>query len=194
MKSPWCLGSATAEALHAPPTRPDDSSGEHNRKEQTHQADHSSRLETLGPRIKPTLPLLEGPIKTPGRGVQRPTVQSRGCRKQSVCRRQSRAKTPPEAPGAAHSTPSDGRRRAHGGPEPAPSKHHARASNTQDSSPANALAPQVVRFPDHGRQFECRLRVELTQRRRPETGNLTKTAAAAVVEINLMARLVPLDH
>ena len=91
MKSPWCLGSATAEALHAPPTRPDDSSGEHNRKEQTHQADHSSRLETLGPRIKATLPLLEGPIKAPGRGVPGPTVQSQGCRKQSV-RRQSTSK------------------------------------------------------------------------------------------------------
>ena len=155
--------------------------------------DHPKTTQTPGPPIKAPTPLLEGPIKTPGRGVQRPTVQSRGCRKQSVCRRQSRAKTPPEAPGAAHSTPSDGRRRAHGGPEPAPSKHDARAS-TQDSSPADAVAPQVVRQPDHGRQFERRLRVQFVERRRPETRNLTKTAAAAAVEINILARLVPLDH
>ena len=147
---------------------------------------------TPPPPIKAATPLLEGPIETYKRGVPGPTVQSRGSRKQSVCRRQSRAKTPPEAPGAAHSTPSDGRRRAHGGPEPASTEHDARAS-TQDSSPADAVPPQVVRVPDHGGQFECRLRVQFAERRGPETGN-TETATAAAVEINLMARLVPLDH
>ena len=103
--------------------------------------------------------------------------------------RQSTHKEQPRHQEAAPNTPSDGRRRAHGGPEPAP-EHDARASQIKGCGTADAVPPQVVRFPDHRRQFECRLRVQLAERRGPETGNRT-AAAAQRCRVNLMAAAGP---
>ena len=144
-----------------------------------------------GPPIRPTRPLLEGPIKTTKRPIREPTVQSRAAGSRACAAATKRQNRQPRHQEAAHDTASDGRRRAHGSAEPAPTEHDARAS-TQGSSAADALAPQVVRLPDHGRQFERRLRVQLVKGRRSETGNLTKTATAAAVEALILARLVAL--
>ena len=147
-----------------------------------------------GPPIRPTRPLLEGPTKTTKRPIREPTVQSRAAGSRACAAATKRQNRQPRHQEAAHDTPSDGRRRAHGGPEPASTEHDARASNTQDSSPADAVAPQVVRFPDHGGQFERGLRVQLAEGRGPETGYCSEAAAAAAVEALELARLVPLDH
>ena len=143
-----------------------------------------------GPPIRPTRPLLEGPIKTTKRPIREPTVQSRAAGSRACAAATKRQNRQPRHQEAAHNLIRDGRRRAHGGPEPAPTEHDARAS-TQDSSPADAVPPQVVRFPDHGRQFERRLRVQLTEGRGPETRS-SETATAAVVKALILARLVAL--
>ena len=164
--------------------------------QQKNDASHSrppQATQTPGPPIRPTTPLLEGPIETWKRGVPRPTVQSRAAGSRACAAATKRQNRQPRHQEAAHNLIRDGRRRAHGGPEPAPTEHDARASNTQGRRAADAVAPQVVRFPDHGGQLECRLRVELTARRGPETGS-SETAAAAALEIKFLARLVPLDH
>ena len=145
-----------------------------------------------GPPIRPTRPLLEGPIKTTKRPIREPTVQSRAAGSRACAAATKRQNRQPRHQEAAHDTTNHGRRRAHGGPEPASPEHDARASSTQDRSTADAVAPQVVREPDHGGQLECGLRVQLAQRRRPETGKRTAAAAAAALEALILARLVAL--
>ena len=166
-------GAVRRRSRHAPSRLPrvHDSPGAQKREGTTHHSRPPHSPKTPGPPIQATHHR-KHPSR-PRRACPGTDCSKQGCRKQSVCRRQSRAKTPPEAPGAAPNTPSDGRRRAHGGPEPAP-EHDARASQIKGCGTADAVAPQVVRFPDHGRQFECGLRVQLTERRRPETGKRTQ--------------------
>ena len=156
-----------------------------------HTADQPKPPKTPGPPIKAAAPLLEGPIIEANRRIREPTVQSRAAGSRACAAATKRQNRQPRHQEAAHDTPNDGRRRAHGGAEPASTEHDARAS-TQGSGTADALAPQVVRLPDHGRQFERRLRVQLAEGRGPETGNLTKTAAAAALEALILARLVAL--
>ena len=144
-----------------------------------------------GPPIRPTRPLLEGPIKTTKRPIREPTVQSRAAGSRACAAATKRQNRQPRHQEAAHNLIRDGRRRAHGSAEPAPTEHDARASQ-EGGSAADAVPPQVVRVPDHGRQLERRLRVQLAEGRGPETGNLTKTSAAAALEALELARLVPL--
>ena len=145
-----------------------------------------------GPPIRPTPPLLEGPIKTTKRRIREPTVQSRAAGSRACAAATKRQNRQPRHQEAAHNLIRDGRRRAHGGPEPAPTEHDARASTQDSSGPADAVPPQVVRLPDHGRQLECGLRVQLAQRRGPETRKRAAAATAAAVEALELARLVPL--
>ena len=194
MKKQWCLFCEREFLPRLSPKRPHDPSGEHNSKKMTHHEQTTPKTpQTPGPPIKATPPLLEGPIEAYNRRTRRPTVQSRAAGSRACAAATKRQNRQPRHQEAAHDTPSDGRRRAHGGPEPHPGRH-ARASNSQDSSPADAVAPQVVRLPDHGRQLECGLRVQLVEGRGPETGHRTAAATAAVVEALELARLVPLDH
>ena len=144
------------------------SPGEQNRKKTAHlTADHrTAQNARTAHQSHNTVP--EGPIE-PSRRVPGPTVQS-CCRKQSVWRRQSTAKqaAPPSRGSPQHPkrwpTARSWRPRARPIKARRPSKQH------KGCSTADAVAPQVVRFPDHGRQFECGLRVQLTEGRGPETG------------------------
>ena len=191
MKKQWCLFCEREFLPRLSPKRPHDPSGEHNSKKMTHHTTEYPKP----PRYSRTR---KSRNTTPGRTHQGHKQKHPGtdcskpsCRKQSVCRRQSAANRQPQQPKTLHSIPSDGRRRAHGGPEPASTEHDARASSTQGRRAADAVAPQVVRLPDHGGQFERRLRVQLAEGRGPETGN-SETATAAAVEALELARLVAL--
>ena len=118
--------------LRTPPPRARTSLGApQNRRKTTHPTEHpqlpQDAAQTPGPPIQAPTPLLEGPIKTKKRGVRRPTVQS--CTGSRACgSANQQANRQPRHQEAAPNTPSDGRRRAHGGPEPASTEHDARAS------------------------------------------------------------------
>ena len=80
----------------------------------------------------------------------------------------------------------------------APSPPH-QSTTPEQATHKTAVPPTPSRLKWFGSQItEDNLNVDYVSNslreedRKP--GNLTKTAAAAVVEINLMARLVPLDH
>ena len=157
-----------------------------------HTADQPKPPKTPGPPIKAAAPLLEGPIIEANRRIREPTVQSRAAGSRACAAATKRQNRQPRHQEAAHNLIRDGRRRAHGGPEPASTERDARAS-TQDSSAADAVAPQVVREPDHGGQLECGLRVQLVEGRGPETRS-SETATAAAVEALELARLVALHN
>ena len=136
------LEKASAEASdparrhpRGPPTRTHASSGEHKRAQQ--QKNDASQQTT--PSISQAHPNARtahpSHTTTPGR-THRGLVDGRpatdcskpSCRKQSVCRRHQRQNRQPRHQEAAHNLIRDGRRRAHGGAEPAPTEHDARAS------------------------------------------------------------------
>ena len=194
MKKQWCLFCEREFPPRLSPTRPHDPSGEHNSKKMTHHtADHPKPPKRQDRPSDPQHHSWKDPSR-PGRGASRDRLfkaelqEARACA--AATKRQNRQ---PRHQEAAHDTPNDGRRRAHGGPEPAPTEHDARAIPQQSHCTADAVPPQVVRLPDHRRQFERRLRVQLVEGRGPETGS-SETAAAAALEALELARLVPLDH